>query len=59
LKVLLCKGHKGYFEPALLKDLGEFGIFEVAGKFHGLMAHLGRRIAIVANAKKRLDLVIF
>jgi hypothetical protein len=59
LRILLCKGHKGYFEPALSKDLGEFWIFEVAGKFHGLMAHLGRKITIIASAQKKIDLAIF
>jgi len=50
---------QGYFELTLLKDLGEFGILEVAGEFHGSTTHLGRRITIVASAKKRLDPVIF
>jgi len=36
----------------LLKDLGEFGIFEVEGEFHGSTTHLGRRIAIIVSAKK-------
>jgi hypothetical protein len=44
---------------ALLKDLGEFGIFEIARKFYGSTTHLRRKIIIVASAKKRSNLVIF
>jgi hypothetical protein len=40
---------------AFFKDLREFGIFEVTR----LITHLGRRITIITNAKKILDLIIF
>lgn len=51
-EILLCKGHKGYFELVFLKDLGEFSIFEGAIKFHGLMVHSGKKIVKVASVKK-------
>lgn len=58
VRVLLCKGHKGYFELVLLKGLGEFNISEAAIGFHGSMGHSGKKIAIVTSEKKS-DLVIF
>ncbi len=53
VKVLLYKGHKGYFELVLLKDLGEFSIFKAVIESHGLMVHSGKKIAIVVNVKKK------
>jgi hypothetical protein len=52
VKILLRKGHKGYFELILLKDLGEFSISEVTIKFHGSMVHSRKKTTIIVNVKK-------
>jgi hypothetical protein len=46
------KGQHGSFELALLKDLGEFSIFEATIKFHGSMVHSRKKTTIVASVKK-------
>jgi hypothetical protein len=50
--ILLCKGHKGYFELTLLKDLGDFSIFEATVEFPGSMVHSRKKTTIVVNVEK-------
>jgi hypothetical protein len=52
VRVISCKGHKGYFELVLLKDLGELSISEATVEFHGLMVHLGNKTIIIVSVKK-------
>jgi hypothetical protein len=52
VRVLLHKGHKGYFELTLLKDPREFNIFEAAIEFHALMIQSIKKTTIIASVKK-------